>query len=320
MAFYDGKTVVICGGNGFLGSHIKRKLSEFPCKVYSPSLRNGIDFRRFDVCLSCFKELSPNIVVNCAGDQGGIGYYQNREGAVYFDNLLMGAYLLEAARLCGVSKFVNIISNCVYPGYLDKDLLSEEDLWTGPLHESVLSYGSARKVQIAQGQSYAKQYNFDSIPLILTNMYGPGDHLDPQKSHALGGLLLRTFEAKRNSLPNVEIWGTGESVREWLYVEDAALAIILAAEKYDDPTPMNIAVGTGITIRELAFKIKRAVGFQGELIFDDRKPSGTNKKVLAASKARARLGWNPQVSIDQGIKNTVDWLELNYDNVHGSKK
>lgn len=315
MTFYDGKNVAILGGSGFLGSHISHKLSSYDCKLFIPNRSNGVDFRRYESCLNYLQKTKPDIVFNCTGDQGGIGYYENREGAIYYDNLLMGTYLMEAARVVGVEKYINIVPNCSYPGYLDYDVIKEDDFWSGPLHNSVLSYGFSKKAPVVQGWSYAKQYHFNSIHLVVTNMYGPGDHFDPKKSHALGALLLKFFEAKKNNLPQIEVWGTGEAIREWLYVEDAVDAIILAGEKYNELDPLNIAVGSGITIAELASLIKRVTGFSGKVVFNASKPSGTKKKVLSVSKMKEKLGWNPQTPLEKGIEETLRWLDLNYDKI-----
>lgn len=315
MTFYDGKTVVISGGRGFLGSHISQSLSKYNCGILAPSRSDGVDFRNFDSCLSYLHDTRPDIIFNCAGDQGGVGYYQNREGSVYLDNLMMGAYLMEAARQTNIRKYVNIVPNCAYPGYLRDEVLTEDVFWNGQLHKSVLSYGFSKKASIVQGWAYATQYGFHSIHLVLTNMYGPGDHFDRKKSHALGALLLKFFEAKRNNLPSVEVWGTGEAIREWLYVDDAAEGIILAGEKYDEVEPLNIAVGEGISVWELAKTIKNLVGYDGQIVFNKDMPTGTLRKILGTAKMKEKLAWKPETSIEKGIKETLSWLEQNYDSI-----
>lgn len=318
MAFYDGKTIVISGGRGFLGSHISRGLSKYDCEISAPSRNDGIDFRNFDSCLSYLRKTQPDIVFNCAGDQGGVRYYESREGSVYLDNLMMGAYLMEAARLTNVKKYINIVPNCAYPGYLQEEVISEEDFWNGQLHKSVLGYGFSKKASVVQGWAYATQYGFESIHLILTNMYGPGDHFDPKKSHALAALLLKFYEAKRNNFPSVEVWGTGEAIREWLYVQDAAEGIILAGEKYDEVEPLNIAVGDGISISELSNTIKDLVGYEGQIVYNKNMPSGALRKVLSTAKMKEKLGWSPKTGIEKGIKETLSWLEQNYDMIQNS--
>jgi GDP-L-fucose synthase len=320
MTFYDGKSIVVLGGYGFLGSHISKKLSNYDCRLFISSQKNGVDFRRFDSCLNYLQNIRPDIIFNCVGDQGGIGYYENREGQIYLDNLLMGTYLMEAARIAGAKKYVNIVPNCSYPGHLSGELIREEDFWDGPLHNSVLSYGFSKKAPVIQGWSYAKQYHFNSIHLILTNMYGPGDHFDAQKSHALGALLLKFYEAKKNHIPSVEVWGTGEAIREWLYVEDAADAVIRAGEKYDELDPLNIAVGSGISISELAEIIKRITRFEGKIIYNKNRPSGAKKKVLSVSKMQDKLKWTPETPIETGIGQTLRWLEEHYDTVVALQK
>ncbi len=160
MSFYDGKRVVILGGHGFLGLHLHQTLSKYDCSLFAPTRKDGVDFRRYESCLTFLQNIAPDIVFNCVGDQGGVAYYENREGEIYFDNLLMGTYLMEASRIAGVRKYVNIVPNCSYPGYLDTDLITEGDFWNGQLHSSVLSYGFAKKAPVIQGWSYAKQSQF----------------------------------------------------------------------------------------------------------------------------------------------------------------
>jgi GDP-L-fucose synthase len=312
MSIYDGKRIVVTGGTGFLGSHIVDQLGNYDCEIHVPSRGNGVDLTDMHACIKYFEQVKPDIVFNCAANQGGIAYQKGREATIYMDNLLMGTFTMEAARRAGVEKYVNIIAGCSYPGYLDNDTLNESVYWDGPLHESVLDYGFTKKAQVVQGWAYRKQYGFNSIQLILANLYGPRDHFEPERSHGLAALIWKIYNAKRNKSPTVEIWGTGRAIREWLYVEDAAKGILIAGEKYNEPDPLNIAVGSGLSIRELAEIIKRVVGYQGEFVYRTDMPDGALKKVLGIEKMKSKLGWTPPTSLETGIKKTVNWLDSNY--------
>jgi GDP-L-fucose synthase len=312
LSIYDNKKIVVTGGTGFLGSHIVDQLAKYNCKVYVPSRRKGVDLTNMQSCVNYFEEVKPDIVFNCAAHQGGIAYQRGREATIYLDNLLMGTYTMEAARRVGVKKYINVVAGCSYPGYLNEDTLDESVYWNGPLHESVLDYGFTKKAQVVQGWAYRKQYGFNSIQLILANLYGPRDHFDPERSHGLAALIWKIYNAKKNNFPSVEIWGTGRAIREWLYVEDAAQGILLAGEKYDEPEPLNIAVGSGLSIRELADMIKRIVKYDGEFVYRTDMPDGALKKVLGVERMKAKLRWSPQTPLEVGIKKTIEWLDSNY--------
>jgi GDP-L-fucose synthase len=220
--------------------------------------------------------------------------------------------------MCGsVVKYINIIAGCSYPGYIEDGILSEDRYWEGPMHETVENYGITKRAQVLQGKYYKKQYGFNSIPLILINLYGPGEHFHPDRSHGLAALLRKFYEAKKYEQPEVVIWGSGKPIREWLYVEDAAQGVIRAADIYEDTEPLNIAVGKGYTITELANIIKDIVGYRGKLVYDKTKPDGALKKVADISKMKRILHWEPQASIEDGIKKLYQWLDSNYEEVIG---
>ncbi len=314
MYNFNQKKVAIPGGGGFFGSHIISNLEKRTnCEILSPRRSEGWDFRRLDDCRHFFEINKPDVVINCAAWQGGIGFHNGKQADLYYDNLLMGTFLMKAAQENGVEKFVNIIAGCSYPGYLEKDELNEADYWNGEVHESIFSYGFSRKTTAVYGLALKKQINFNSIHLIMANMYGPGKHFNPEQSKALAGLIKKIYEAKKNNLPEVEIWGTGRPIRDWLYVKDGAEGVLKATELYDDVAPLNIASGVGISVIDLAELIKKTVGYEGDFVFNTDKPDGAMKKTFGVSKMREKLNWSPQTSIENGLKETVEWFVNNYD-------
>jgi GDP-L-fucose synthase len=249
---------------------------------------------------------------HAAAYYGGIGINVAQPARLYYENLVMGANLMEAARLARVGKFVAIGTACSYPGYLEGDL-KEEDLWAGPCHASVINYGLTKKMMAVQAQAYKRQYGLDSIHLILTNLYGPGDSYNPERSHVVAALVRKWVEAEMAGAPSIEVWGTGAPVREFLYVEDCADAIVLAAEKYDDAaTPLNIGTGVGTSIRELAETINAVTGYRGRLLWNADKPDGAAKKVLDVARMRRVFdGWTPPTRLRDGLEKTIAWYRAN---------
>lgn len=302
------KRIVVTGGGGFLGSHIVEELQRKGCNnIAVPRTKDGYDFRELENVLSYFSEKEPEIVFNCAAHQGGLGYQQLYPGKLYYDNLVMGANTMEAARRVGVEKYVNVVAACSYPGEYEGEVMKEEIYWNGPLDPTVVNYGVTKKVQTVQGLVYKRQYGFNSIHIILQNMYGPGEHFEPDRSHALAALIVKFHEAKVENKPFVEIWGTGKPLREWLFVEDAAEGFVLAAERYDEVEPINMGTGIGHSITELAIIIKEIVGYEGELKYDTSKADGAMKKVMDITKMKEILKWSPKTNIRDGIKKTYDW-------------
>ncbi len=313
MNYFADKNIVITGGGGFVGSHIAEKLKKYKSTVFIPRTKDGWDFIQFKKCVAYFKKTKPHIVINCAANQGGIGYHVGRQADLFLENILMGTNLMRAAQLIGVQKFVNIVAGCSYPGYLAKDELNEEDYWNGKLHESIFSYGFPRKASTVYGLALKKQYNFNSIHLIMANMYGPGEHFSPAQSKALAGLLLKIYEAKRKHLPTVEIWGSGKPLRDWLYVKDGAEAIVRATALYNDVEPLNIATGEAVSIRELAEIIKKVLKYKGRFVYNTDKPDGAMHKIFSISKMKKILRWMPRTPLEKGIAETADWLAKHYE-------
>lgn len=310
--FFD-KRIVIPGGNGFFGSHIVDKLKKVNCKIFIPKTKEGIDFRKKEDCFSYLKKTKPDIVINCAANQGGIAYHAGKQADLFLDNLLMGSYLMFAAQQSGVKKFVNIVAGCSYPGYLPKNEMNEEDYWNGWLHDSIFSYGLARKASTVYGLALKKQYNFNSIHLIMANMYGPREHFSPDQSKALAGLIKKIYEAKKQHLPAVEIWGTGKPLRDWLYVKDGAEGILRATFQYNDIAPLNIATGVAVSVTKLAETIKKVIGYKGKFIYNTSRPDGALHKIFGIHKMKKILHWIPPTPIEKGIKETVLWFVKNYE-------
>lgn len=313
LSYFSDKRIVIPGGNGFFGSHIVETLKKVPCEIFVPKTKEGIDFRKKEDCFAYLQKTNPDIVINCAANQGGIAYHVGKQADLFMDNLLMGSYLMLASQQLGVAKFVNIVAGCSYPGYLEKEEMNETDYWNGWLHDSIFSYGFARKASTVFGLALKKQYNFNSIHLIMANMYGPGEHFNPEQSKALAGLIKKIYEAKKKGLPTVEIWGTGKPLRDWLYVKDGAEGILRATSQYDDITPLNIATGVPVSVIELAETIKKVIGYKGKFIYNISRPDGALHKIFGIHKMKKVLGWVPQTSIEKGIKETVTWFDKNYE-------
>lgn len=311
--YWEGRSVCVTGGQGFLGSRIMERLSDASAWTVSCSRATGCDLRNLGQAIRFFEEHRPEIVINCASNQGGIAYQKLYPGTIYYDNLLMGANTMEAARLTGVKKYVNIIAGCAYPGDPRDGILHEDEFEAGPMHPTVENYGMTKRAAVMQAKVYRRQYGFDAISLILINLYGPGEHFPPDRSHALAALLRKFYEAKRDKLPEVVVWGTGRAVREWLYVEDAVEGILRATERYDDVEPLNIAVGHGLPISELAALIAQIVGYEGRIVYDTSKPDGALRKTGDITKMKRLLGWEPQLPIREGIKRTLDWFVANYE-------
>src|SRR6266581_211492 len=309
--YWSDKRVTVTGGAGFLGQHLVRRLERQGAKVFVPRQRD-YNLTTLDACLKCLLEHPCDMLFHAAAYYGGIGINVSEPAKLYYTNLVMGANLMEAARLAKVGKFVNIGTACSYPGYLEGHL-KEQDLWAGPSHASVVNYGLTKKMLAVQAQAYQKQFGLDSIHLILTNLYGPGDSYNPDRSHVVAALVRKWVEADLAGAPSIEVWGTGKPIREFIYVEDCADAIVLAAEKYDDAaTPLNIGTGIGTSIRELVETINTVTGYRGKLDWNADKPDGAAKKVLDVTRMKRVLdGWTPPTDLKTGLAKTIGWYKAN---------
>lgn len=303
--------ILVAGGTGFLGSHIVHKLTKSGSDYFSASLSTGVDFRDLRQTEEIFKKNKFDIVINCAAFVGGISWGYEKAGEMYLNNTLISTNLMDLSHKYGVNRYINPISNCSYPGRLTEDF-KESEWWDGDLHESVLTYGFVRKASWVQGWSYHKQYGMDSIHLILPNMYGPGDHFDEKRSHALGALIKKIVDATEENKKQVVVWGTGKPVREWLYVQDSAEVLIKSISISPTIEPINIGVGKGISVKEMAQLICQIAGYKGKLVFDLTKPDGAPHKTMNNDRMKKHfMGWEPPTSLVQGITDTVNWYKAN---------
>ncbi len=301
--------ILVTGSSGFLGRRVCKLLDKISEPYISVSHRNSFDLRDADATKQFFISNRPSKVIHCAAYVGGIQFGLKHPAEIYKYNLLMTLNLLEAAHATNVQRIVNPISNCAYPAAAR--LFKEDEFWNGALHESVMVYGFVRKASWVGAWAYAKQYGLDVINLILSNMYGPEDHFHEERSHALGALIMKIVNAKINGAPKVVVWGSGTPVREWLHVDDAAEAMVRGLGIPPSIDPINIGVGKGISISDLAFMIKDIVGYSGDLDFDKTKPDGAPFKTVDGTRGYHYFGWRPTRSFREGIVETIDWYIQN---------
>lgn len=304
--------ILVAGASGFLGKRVCRLLKAKGLSYVPTSLSLGVDLRDAEATRRLFHEVRPAQVINCAAYVGGIQFGYKHPAELFHNNLLMTLNLLDAARAVGVGRMVNPISNCAYPGRAT--YFREDEFWDGPLHESVLTYGFVRKASWVGSWAYAKQYGLDVLNLILSNMYGPEDHFEEERSHALGALVMKIVRAQRESLPEVSIWGSGQPVREWLHVDDGAEAMVRGLDAPACLEPVNIGIGQGISIIDLAEMIKQRAGYTGRLVLDPTKPDGAPHKTVDGTRGKQLLGWSPERDLGQGIQDTINWYK---EHLHG---
>jgi len=246
------------------------------------------------------------MVIHLAGKVGGIGLNREKPGELFYDNIIMGVQLMEQARLAGVKKFVALGTICCYPKFTPVPF-KEENLWDGYPEETNAPYGLAKKMLLVQSQAYRQQHGFNSIFLMPVNLYGPGDNFDPQSSHVIPALIKKVFDAREQGEDHIVVWGTGRATREFLYVEDAARGIVLAAERYNKSEPVNLGAGFEISIRELVELIRELSGFKGKIVWDTSKPDGQPRRSLDISRAREEFGFEAKVSLEEGLRRTIEW-------------
>jgi GDP-L-fucose synthase len=304
------KKIVVTGATGFLGRRVMRKLRARGQQPVPTSLRQGIDLRDFGQTLAFLQREKPELLLNCASFVGGIQFGYKYPADLFENNLLMNVNLLRAAREAGVGRIVNPISNCVYPARAT--LFREDEIWDGPMHESVMVYGFVRKAFWMGAWANQRQYGLDVINIVLSNMYGPEDHFEEERSHALGALIMKFVEAKRAEAPVVEVWGTGQPVREWLHVDDGAEAMIRSMAIPPTTDFINIGVASGISIRELAELIRELVGYEGEIRFNPSKPDGAPYKTVDGRRGEEMLGWKPSIALREGVAATIRWYEAHH--------
>lgn len=300
--------IVVTGGTGFLGSFLVKKFQErgVPKENIFVPQHTEYDLTRWETCQRVVE--GQDIVVHLAAKVGGIGFNQEKPGELFYDNLVMGAQLMEAARQAGVGKFVGIGTVCAYPKFTPIPF-KEEDLWMGYPEETNAPYGLAKKMLLVQAQAYRQQYDFNALFLLPVNLYGPGDNFDPKSSHVIPALIRKFLEAKERKAPQVVVWGTGKATREFLYVEDCAEAIALATEKYNKSDPINIGSSFEISILELVNLISELVGYKGKIVWDTTKPDGQPRRKLDVSKAEKAFGFLSNTDFERGLRKTIEWYQ-----------
>jgi GDP-L-fucose synthase len=305
-AFWKNTRVMVTGGHGFLGKHVVAKLVQRGArKIFVPRSRD-FDLRTEDGIQRALEAGQPNIIIHLAATVGGIGANRENPGTYFYENAIMGIQLMEQARLATVDKFVTIGTVCSYPKFTPVPF-KEDNLWNGYPEETNAPYGIAKKALLVQGQAYRQQFNFNSIHLIPVNLYGPGDNFDPKSSHVIPALIKKCVDAVANGDDFIEVWGTGSASREFIYVEDAAEGIVLGAERYNGDDPVNLGVGSEITIKDLVTMIADLTGFTGDIRWDSTKPDGQPRRALDTRRARDEFDFSSGTRFQEGLRKTIDW-------------
>ena len=300
------KKILVTGGAGFLGNYIVQKLVARgvpEARITIPRSRE-IDLRLWENCLKITQ--NQDIVIHAAAKVGGIGLNREKPGELFYDNLIMGIQLMEAARQNGIKKFIALGTICAYPKFTSVPF-KEDNLWSGYPEETNAPYGLAKKMLLVQAQAYRQQYGFRAIYLLPVNLYGPGDDFDPLTSHVIPALIKKVADAKKEKKDFIEVWGTGTPSREFLYVEDAAEGVVRATEHYDKPDPVNLGSGREITIKDLVELICRLMEYKGEIRWNSSMPDGQPRRQLDISRAEQEFGFRATTSFEEGLKKTIEW-------------
>lgn len=300
------KRVMVTGGDGFLGKYLCQGLKERGCRDVFVAEKDQFDLVDAGAVKRAYRESSAQVVIHLAALVGGIEANRKSPGKFFYDNLMMGVLLMEEARLAKVEKFVALGTICCYPKYTPVPF-REEDLWKGYPEETNAPYGMAKKMLLVQSQAYRRQYGFNSIFLMPVNLYGPHDNFNELTSHVIPALIKKCFDAVKQRKEAITVWGTGKATREFLFVEDAAQAILLATEKYDKADPVNLGAGFEISIKELAGLVAELSGFKGKIVWDATKPDGQPRRMLDTSRAFEEFGFRAKTDFREGIKKTIDW-------------
>jgi len=300
------KKIIVTGGKGFLGRHVVKKLEEQGCAHCDAVNSSDYDLIHLDDIRRMYDDKKPDIVIHLAARVGGIGYNRENPATLFYTNLIMGTQLIHEGYLRKIEKFVAVGTICAYPKFTPVPF-REDDIWNGYPEETNAPYGLAKKMMLVQSQAYRQQYGFNSIFLLPVNLYGPGDNFDPLSSHVIPALIKKCIDANLNNEKEIVVWGTGMATREFIYVEDAAEAIMLAAAAYNKSEPVNIGAGFEISIRDLVHLIAELTQFKGKIIWDETKPDGQPRRMLDTTRALQEFGFRAKTTFRDGLKKTIDW-------------
>ncbi|HXZ19558.1 MAG TPA: GDP-L-fucose synthase [Candidatus Acidoferrales bacterium] len=308
MGFWSSRRVVVSGGNGFLGSFVVEKLKAAGCSEIFAPRSTQYDLREKSEALRLYKDARPDVFIHLAAVVGGIGANRANPGRFFYDNAAMGLHAIEAARIAGIEKFVFVGTVCSYPKFTPVPF-QEENFWNGYPEETNAPYGLAKKMLLVQLQAYRQQYGLNGIYLTPVNLYGPRDNFDLEASHVIPALIRKCWEARQAHATEILAWGTGNATREFLYVEDAADAVVLAAERYAKPDLVNLGSGEEISIRALLEEIRLLVGYEGSVRWDATRPDGQPRRCLDSSRAFAEFGWRAKTRLHDGLRQTIRWFD-----------
>lgn len=305
------KNILLIGSQGFLGSHVKNLLDQNHENYQEIKNKKDVDIRNLEEFDKFVRQNEFKSIINCSAFVGGIAFGYKYQADLLQINSLMAVNIYEMAKKYKIEKVINPISNCVYPGHLE--LYEEKNFWNGPPHESVFNYGLSKRLMVGLGKSFYQQYGITTSNVIMSNMYGPHDHFEEERSHALGAIIKKVSDAKKNHSESIEIWGTGKPVREWLYVEDGAKALVKSLNLNDGSYLFNVGINKGSSINEISDMISHAFNWDGNFVYDSSKPDGVMKKTVNGDYGKRLLDWAPEVKLNDGIKKTVDWYIKNYE-------
>jgi len=308
--FWRGKRVLVTGGGGFLGSFLLATLRDRGAEqIFAPRSRE-YDLREPGDIRRVLADVKPDVIIHAAARVGGIGANRKHPADFFYDNLMMGTQLMHEAWRAGVGKFVALGTVCAYPKFTPVPF-HEDELWNGYPEETNAPYGLAKKMLLVQSQAYRQQYDFNSVFLLPVNLYGPRDNFDPESSHVIPALIRKCVEAQARGDSEITVWGDGSPTREFLYVADAAEGIVLAAERYNSPEPVNLGSAFEISIRDLVETIARLTGFEGKLVWDTSQPNGQPRRKLDTSRAEAEFGFVSRTPFEEGLRETIEWYRAN---------
>ena len=307
MIDWSNRRVFLTGSGGFLGSVLHRRIAELgPAALFAPR-KAELDLLDGRAVEDFLTQCRPDMVIHGAAVVGGIGANRRHPGRYFYENAMMGIQLIEKARQAGVAKFVCLGTICAYPKFTPVPF-REEDLWNGYPEETNAPYGIAKRALLTQLQAYRQEFNFNGIFLLPVNLYGPGDNFDLQSGHVIPAMIRKVIEARRSGDKRVVLWGDGSPTREFLYVEDAAAAIIAAAAFYDSPEPVNLGTGREVTVSELARMIAELTGYTGEIVWDTTQPNGQTRRRLDVTRAAEAFDFRATTTLEEGLRDTVNWF------------